>query len=547
MNAYALHDNIPEAESLLQTAIPKIEAGEILGSLTPCFNVLLRAHARRNNLSASQRTYEWMKSAQAQVDAHSFAAVIKVLTRFRRFRDALHVLRVDMRNYRTRPSAFHYATIMQGLCGNTDWDSALALYREMLKRGIKSSVTTDSLYLKAKTWKEAYAQGRAQDVDNDESFTLEESIQELENILEHHDKEGSAASYQISGLINDPDTSPNDPSPFFDDLIYVHGRHRCFDAVKALFARYMDVKGEKGLDESKLPIGLTSALMSAHWHAGEYDQVEQYWNLAKDRADEFAPPTTVPSFRYLVAEDIVRDTEPLDLHPSSEPYPGPELEPSQTEDVSASAPHAQTLLTNRNVSMKVRPAPGRRHVLNRPLQWYLAALNSQSRIIDSITTVSRLLAQGYTLDRMNWNNFICHLLESTPPLALIAFVLTDRFLTPNFPGWARGFKAHAPQPRRARAQGLQHMKARYVDRRQLMPQYRTLVRLGAALLDIRKFEVEGRRGMVVDVPPELRKFIGTTREIRRMAAKTVNIVQSMPYIATDPLQEKLLRRRERAV
>lgn len=192
--------------------------------------------------------------------------------------------------------------------------------------------------------------------------------------------------------------------------------------------------------------------------------------------------------------------------------------------------------------MTLRPSPRRRHILNQPLRWYLAALNSQSRVMDSIATVSRLLTQGYTMDKSTWNSFICYLLETTPPLALVAFVLTDRFLTPNFPGWVHHSKTRYRAKPDARREGLQYINARYVEPGRLMPQYTTLVRLGAALLDIRRLESQGRRGMNTDVPPELRKFIGTTREIRKMAARTLHVVQSIPYIIGDPSQAKYLRR-----
>jgi pentatricopeptide repeat-containing protein PET309 len=74
-----------------------------------------------------------------------------------------------------------------------------------------------------------------------------------------------------------------------------------------------------------------------------------------------------------------------------------------------------------------------------------------------------------------------------------------------------------------------------------MPQYKTLVRLGGALLDIRRLEAQGRRGFNSTIPRELERFVGTTRDIRKLAAKTLHVVQSMPYVP-DNYQAKYLRR-----
>lgn len=540
MNAYIYQDDVQTAESLLRDAIPKVRAGEIKGYLTRCFNALLQARARRHDLDAAMKTYQWMRSEDIQLNSDTFAAVMMALANFRRHEDALRILRVDMKDHGIEPTAFHFSIIMQRLVQNTDFKYALQIHEEMVGRNIKPSVASNALYLKAKAHLEHFETFDDRQ-DDGQPMPLETSLKTLEDVLERHNGE-EVATHQTAFLVGLVDNTDADPSPYFEALISLHGKRGCFEAVKSLFARYKEVAQGRGGDDSKLPISLTSSLMSAHWRAGEYEQVEEYWKLAKERADEVSLPTPVPSFRYLVAEKALEAADPFTLHPSSDPYPGPELDRGQQSGTTTS-PGTQTLLTDKDAVMKIRPAAPRRHILNQPLRWYLAALNSQSRVIDAIQTVSRLLMQGYTMDKHTWNSFICSLLDTTPPLALIAFTLTERFLTPGFPGWLRGGNVCFPEPRRARYEGLMYINARYVEPGRLMPQYNTLVRLGAALLDVRRLESEGRRGVNTNVPPELQKFIGTTKEIRKIAAKTLHVVQSIPYIIGDKSQARYLRRR----
>ena len=540
INAHVKAGDTEAAEAVLREATSKKSAQAIPGPMTHCFNGIMKAYADRHDMNNTMKTYHWMKEEGVELNPDSFAILMRVLMSHHRTDAALKILRVDMPEHRAIPTAFHYAVIMRGMLSLNMYGRAIYLYNDMIANGIRSSVAANTLHLQAKTLLEYEEQKRDSD-NSDRTAPLETSMKELEKMLEMYDGT-EVANNQRSFLVGMPDNTIADPAPYFEALIQVHGKRKCFEAVESLFAKYKEAAKGRGGDESKLALGLTSKLMSTHWHAGEYDQVEQYWKLAKERADEIAPPAPVPSFGYFIAEKALESVDPLTLHPIPDHYPsGPELNAAQENGGHPSKKARQTLLTDKDASMKIRPALGRRHILNQPLRWYLAALNSQSRIVDAIATVSRLLTQGYTIDKHTWNVFICFILDSSPPLALLAFILTDRFLTPGFTGWRTGTATVRHARRHQRYEGLEYMKARFVERGRLMPQYKTLVRLGGAFLDVRRLEAQGRRGFNSNIPRELERFVGTTRDIRKLAAKTLHVVQSMPHVA-DNYQTKYLRR-----
>jgi pentatricopeptide repeat-containing protein PET309 len=156
-----------------------------------------------------------------------------------------------------------------------------------------------------------------------------------------------------------------------------------------------------------------------------------------------------------------------------------------------------------------------------------------------VSSVANILSQGYTLDNSTWNIFIEHLLRPSPPFALLAFRLTERYLIPSFPGWMKGKPVTNLS---ARVQGLQYIQARYLSPDQLMPRYSTLVKLAAAVLEIRHVDAMGlRRSKTSEFGNEdLRKHVGTMKQIQKHAPRTLYAVQTMPTVG-DSIQTTLLR------
>ena len=221
------------------------------------------------------------------------------------------------------------------------------------------------------------------------------------------------------------------------------------------------------------------------------------------------------------------EVDAFDIKPSA-----PEIEPERRGN--------SELLLDKQSPQPRRPAPARRIILSRPLRYYLLSLFEQSRYAEAIATFSSLLNQGYTMDNLTWNSFIQSLSSTSPPLALLAFVLTERFLIPQFPGWSKS--TTWPLKPQARAEGLQHMRARYLAPSQLLPTYKTIVKLGAALLQTRRTIALGRKGLS-NMPPELVGYVGALRDIRKRAPKTLFAVQSMPAVS-DRWQSEWLGRVE---
>lgn len=564
ITALARSDDVETAEKVLSDTVEKVKNHEISGSLTKCYNIVLTTYATNRDLDSTKRIYRSMRENGIRLDKDSYAALVHALVIRRQIDAAYKIVTSAMKENGVQPTAFHYSIVMAGYNNAGRTNDTLRVHEDMVRLNIKPTPSSRAAYLEARAVQEHRAVRTGFGSRNKERKPLNDAIEELKRLVETPGPSGIESKnpqrFLRSSSLGDAELASQ-----FDFLIFLHGKRRCFEAVQQLYAQYRERAAERGSDKDAPPIRLLTALMSAYWRAGEYDDVEASWKLAKERADAISPAIAVPLLGKPGQPPVAPtqriqtgiDPDALDL----KPVPN-EVDEESSEDVDSTnlglpatsskpKPNQPLLAPSSRVSFTLTPtpAPGRRHILTRPLRYYLAALHAQNRLRDLITTVSSLLTQGYRLDNRTFNYFIECLCRASPPLALLAFTLTERFLMPNFPGWiyANYGEVYAKRPQ-AKAEGLQNLKARYLKPGLLMPQYRTMVRLGSVLLDVRRLEAMGRSsrrkrkgGEEHAREDELERYVGTMAQIRKRAPKTLFAVQSMPK-RTDRLQSRLLRR-----
>jgi len=163
--------------------------------------------------------------------------------------------------------------------------------------------------------------------------------------------------------------------------------------------------------------------------------------------------------------------------------------------------------------------------------------------------IVKLLSQGFRFANRTWNELIVQLCRTSPPRALLAYTLVEKYMMNDWPGWISQRHGAIAQPetvfvkKHIYKEGMQYINARYLSREQVIPQYRTMVYLARAMLNVRGL---ASRGLGDDHNEsgeslrELRQQVGTIPEIRQQAPKTLHAVESMPRIL-DRLQGSLLR------
>lgn len=530
LTAHINNDDIKAAEVVLSENLAGIRTDESHGPLVGLFNILLTAYATRGDLASFGHIHRWMEQEKIRPNANSYAAKMQALVLLRRPDEAYGILNRVLPREQIKPTAFHYAILMGGYVRIRQPNRALEVYHHMMERRVASTASTNIVLLQAKAMIE-YDQNRHKF--DDETAALENTIKLLKTFIRQdallpprHPKQGLRGSSF--------DLGEESQAAHFEFLISLHGRQRCFQAVHELQRQYQKTVEETGKGLDAPPIRFLTALAAAQFTSGDYGSLRECWRLAKEQADRHTPLTPVPRLQALqeVDSDLLALQAPLELENTEEDVEelAEESTAQQDADILPLAPQQEL----------PPPAPGRRHVLSGILRWYLTSLSRQNRMLDAIATVTQVLQQGYALTNTTWNDFIKLLCEEKPPLSLLAFVLTERFLTPNFPGWAR--RTEYPAKPAAIALGRQYMNARNVSQRALMPQYDTVVMLAGALAQMRVSEAMGSwRSSASDVweAEELEKYRGTVEQIRTRAPMTFAVVQSLPRVA-DKLQAEAL-------
>jgi pentatricopeptide repeat-containing protein PET309 len=521
MTAHINANDVDSAQKVLNDLVLKVRAGEVEGTLTKCFNILLTALSLQREVESTMEVYRWMKAENVEVNSLTYAAIMQGLVAYRQTDVAWKILNSSMPEEGHKPKAFHYAIVMTGFVRQRAYKSAMDIHATMIRRDIKSTLNTDAIYAKAKALYQVRKDPEGRKVT---PASASQIVDELDGIL--RDPDAGLAPHQPQFYSPMEDHSPR--ALMFSHLIYSHGARSSLGAVKLLVEKYRQgtENGGNGIFEP-LPLRVLTAVMPAYINAKKWEEVEECWRLAKEQADTM----TIGSRPH------------MDLAPSAKTTPNIlKLSVAKTTDES----QMPTRKPRRAATIKkpdpTRPVPALRHVLSQPLRHHITSLAMQRRFSEMITTVARVLNEGYTLDNSTWNIFIEHLLRSTPPLALLAFRLTEKYLIPSFPGWIQ-HKHHAN--RSSHVRGMQHIRGSYLSPNQLMPRYRTLVKLAAAFLALRRRDALGDGDGISDLTKNgnesLEKYVGTTRQIRKDAPETLYVVQTMPAI-DDTLQTVLLRR-----
>jgi pentatricopeptide repeat-containing protein PET309 len=519
MTAHINANDVDSAQKVLNDLVPKVRAGEVQGTLTKCFNILLTALSLQRDVESTMEVYRWMKAEKVGVNNLTYAAIMQGLAAYGQADAAWKILKSTMPEEGHKPQAFHYAVVMTGFVRQHAYKTAMDIYGTMIRRDIKPTLNTDAIYAKARALYQARQDPQRRELKTNDSVSL--IVNELDVML--RDPNAGLAPHQPQFYSPMEDHSPR--ALMFSHLIYSHGSRRSLQAVKLLVEKYNQTTEDSGKGTSEpLPLRILSAVMPAYINAKRWEQVEECWRLAKEQGDTM----TIGSRPFLDSAPAAKTPNILRLSVAKTTAESqmPKTTPKRAATIKKPDP--------------TRPVPSLRHVLSQPLRHHITSLALQRRFGEMITTVASVLNEGYILDNSTWNIFIEHLLRSTPPLALLAFRLTERYLMPSFPGWHRQ-QQHANNS--DRMQGLEHIRARYLSPEQLMPRYRTLVKLAAAFLVIRRRDALGDEsiGLTGQDNERLEKYIGSTRQIRKDAPRTLYAVQTMPAVE-DRLQTVLLRR-----
>jgi pentatricopeptide repeat-containing protein PET309 len=485
-------DDAEGAEAVAQAMLQSYKAETLRGSLTHTWNLLITHYALQGDVGNSRRLYRQMVDNHIPLDSWTYAALMRALIEVHQTNAAYKILRVTMPNNNMRVHAFHYALVITGFLREGQYDIAERAHKRMEERNVMQTANSRQASLLAigitelrKLQEEKVRDPRTR------LIAVEEALRGM--VFEGYGPELANREPKHSRFIDSKENSV--PQGYFGLLILLYSTRGAYEICKELFEAASTASANQA--NYQPPVMLLTTIMEAHFKAKEYDEVKKCWDLALAQSGK-------------LTKTLQQVIDPQPPKPEIDSLLDPALRES-----GAAAPIA----TNR------------RHILYRATRIYIRSLLEQDDpkcIQEAQRTISHLLANGYVIDNLTWNEFIQMLARRGR--IIDAFSACEYYLMPAFPGW----RTLQPYYLRKNVTGYIWMDIRNSDvgRKSLLPKYKTLVVMAAAYAQVKRDEANGR-GYNPDQG-------GWAREVlERISPLTVRAIETMPRTG-DKLQAKYL-------
>lgn len=413
--AYINNDDIKSAEVVAEEA--SINPTGI--SLTRAWTQIVAYYATRGDLAATVRTSRRMGELLVPFDSITYAALMRVFSARGRSTKALTILEDVMIKNKMKVSGIHYAIVIDGLAREYLFELAFRVQADMIKAGIKPTVSTKLALLRLQTLASRLKLTNDQATPPGVRADLPEEV--LEEILSTSEEDMPIT--KTPELHSIPARAGSNLGPYFEILLGFYGKTKSLNTIKALLERYEhEAESKQDINHASMSMKMLASVMNMHYLQSNFDDVTRYWQLARTSALKMA-----------------KISSPL-----------------------------------RNGKLPLV----RRTLLAKPLDVLIKSLVAQDKLDELDTTLADLAQHGFEPDNENWNRRVQALATRDRPLD--AFTLCERNLMQRWPGWQpREPKVRVWQAAGRKGPGLEFLgdKLTFLRPGQLQASYKTFVRL----------------------------------------------------------------------
>ncbi|KAF2713271.1 TPR-like protein [Pleomassaria siparia CBS 279.74] len=490
--AFLEFGDVDGAEAVALGMVKSRQAGQLQGSLTHTWNLLITHYALNGDVANSRRLYRQMIELKISPNPWTYAALMRSMVEVGQTNAAYKILRVTMVRNNVRVHAFHYAIVISGFIRERQYEHAALAQKRMETRNVRQTGSSRQAALLAIGMKELRKLQQERVADPlTRLVDVEEALRSI--LFENYESEVANREPRLSKSIESREHSV--PHGYFGLLILLYSARGAYAICKEMF----EASSLQAVSEERYapPIQLLTAIMEAHLQAGEYDEVEKCWKLACTQAEKLVK----------TVQQVIDPQPPKEAFSSL-------LDPALKES---------------NESARI--AANRRHILYGATKIYIRSLLDQEdprKLQEAQRTISHLLTNGYVVDNLTWNEFIQMLARRGR--IVDAFSACEHYLMPGFPGW----RTLQPYYVRRNVRGFvwMELRSRDISRKSILPRYKTLVVLAAAYSQIKKDEVNGR-GYNEEIGQWAREVLETISPL------TVRAIETMPRTG-DTLQSRYL-------
>ncbi|KAJ5893772.1 hypothetical protein N7495_005463 [Penicillium taxi] len=482
----------------------------IKGSPMRTLNSLLMQYAFKVDYTSFYRVLEHMKNAGLEADGTTYAAIMLNMVLSDRPDMARQTLRRLHRRHTMQATEFHYAIILLGYLKIGNLEMVHIIFHELSERFSGSRMLSDIMKLSPEL---------QQDPATSQKRTTRLAEKSLLNIISQFDITTVASKF-VSSNSRQEALSKSFNVWDVENLIKEHGDKGAIEQAISVFDQY--VSGQSSVASSgssyydNVPIRLIVAMMMAHSKAGQFEKVEEFWQLTLSRTIKMAIPIDVDEL--LKQADADNDTGLASLPVTlNSPQREPKILPSQ------------------------------RFYMSRPLSIYMRTLASRNELQKISEVVHEIEAAGFALSTFNRATWV-QVLSDSDRLADIKHALRmfEEVFMPNFPGWDRLKTGQGLKPQGVprsvymledirKPEQSKHFLGKTANRYWsniapgfMQPTYVTVIHIAAALNRIRE-----------------RSILTGSDELQRLydvAPLTMDVIAQLPYMR-EKVQGVLLRQR----
>ncbi|KAG9241365.1 hypothetical protein BJ878DRAFT_447658 [Calycina marina] len=418
VHAYIQDGELKEAENVCHQALNM----ELDGTRTQMWNALLTAYALRRETDNINRILDIMAEADIALDANSYSILMMALCMVKQPDRAYVILKRVMKKAGIRPTNFHYAVVMGGFLSSGELQKVYEVHNRMRRRGVPDSASTTFQKMRAIHLTDHMSAGTPEE-------QTHRAYQVFHEVVSTMDAQDITATQQ-KGL-HDLPPKVGYPAMFYGYMLYVLAQQNRFSTVETLYKEFTSM-----LPKSRSPIAVLSALLNSRRRLGDFEGVEECWNIALSQARALGKPSQ--KLEAILPTSI--DKKQKKIYPKYQLY------------------------------------------LSVVLTQYMIALQKHGRVDELTAVINSLLDEGFLLSNKNWNYYIQILAQSQR--FRLAFTLCERMFMPNWYGWQR-IRHQLPERNRLPIK-LRHLKksAKFYH-----ANYHTILYLARAHLEVQESAV----------------------------------------------------------
>jgi hypothetical protein len=294
--AHCNNKDLTAAEEAAESLTQAWKLGQLEGSITDVWNIILAALAQQRDLASTNRVLQHIQEQGISVDSMTYLSIMTALCEDNQHDTAWSLLTKTLPQKDLLVLPAHYAAVMKGFRSKSSkrcaqLDKSIHAYEHMLQAGIEPDASTKLEYLRAKILQQGSSHWDPESdeysrVETEVNGLLDELAQSRQTIPSFEGRTFDSTAYDVA----------------MQSLILQHAQAGKFNVAHKWVRVYRDhrVRDIMALQKKKKkqpkkdfwPMSMMTTLLSLHCAEGNHASARKLWKAILAQAQSFATATS---------------------------------------------------------------------------------------------------------------------------------------------------------------------------------------------------------------------------------------------------------------